>query len=85
MEEARQIVDLEAETVKIGEKQHSNWKVAQMKLKKYLEDRGKQSVLLKDFDDDEHRQLQCNTDPRKTAAIFNLEEKIIGKIVRKKM
>ena len=28
MEEARKIVDLEAETVKIGEKQHSNWKVA---------------------------------------------------------
>lgn len=47
MEEARQIVDLEAETVKIGEKQHSNWKVAQMKLKKCLEDRGKQSRLKK--------------------------------------
>ena len=44
-----------------------------------------QSALLKDFDDDEYRWLQCNTDPRKTSAIFNLQEQIIETIGWKKM
>ena len=35
---------------------------------------------LKDIDDDEHRWLQCNTDPKKTAAIFNLQEQMVETI-----
>ena len=62
-------------------------------MRKYLED-GKnknkcenfkekkiQGELLKDVDDDEHRWLQCNTDARKTAASFLLQEQMV-KIIR---
>ena len=48
--------------------------------KKNFKEKEVQSKLLKDVDDDEHRCLQCNTDPRKTAAIFNLQEQMVETI-----
>ena len=35
---------------------------------------------LKEIDDYEHRWLQCNIDPKKTAAIFNLQEQMVETI-----
>ena len=35
---------------------------------------------LKDIDDDEHSWLQCNAVPKKTAAIFNLQEQMVETI-----
>ena len=45
-----------------------------------FEEKKIQSELLKDVDDDEYRWLQCNVDPRETAAIFNLQEQIVETI-----
>ena len=39
-----------------------------------------QKERLKDNDDNEHRWLKCNTDPKKTAAVFSLQEQIVKTI-----
>ena len=39
-----------------------------------------QKERLKDNDDNEHSWLKCNTDPKKTAAVFNLQEQIVKTI-----
>ena len=43
MEEVNQEVDFEVGAVKIGEQRCNNWEVAWKKLKKFHEDKGKQS------------------------------------------
>ena len=93
MERVNQVVDSKVGAVKIGEQLCNDWEVACKKSKKYLEDgrsktdgkaskRKKKMVnkLLKDIDDDEHRWLQCNRDPKKTAVIFNLQEQMVETI-----
>lgn len=73
--------------------------MAWKKLKKYLEDGWKQNrwknfkekrmqrKLLEDCDDDgdEYRWLQCKTDPKKTAAIFDLQMQLVETMLWKKM
>ena len=44
------------------------------------EKKEKLNELLKDIDDDEHKWLQCSTDPKKTAVIFNLQEQMVETI-----
>ena len=92
MEEVNQEVDFEIEVVKIGEQRCNNWEVTWKKFRKYLEEREKQSKcknfkqnkiqseLMKDVDEDEHRWLQCNSEARKTGAIFNLQEQMVETI-----
>ena len=65
MERVNQVVDFEV------------WKPKQME---QLQKEKMRKERLKDIDDDEHRWLQCNTDPKKTAAIFNLQEKMVETI-----
>ena len=52
---------------------------------KSLKEKQMQKERLKDIADDEHKWLQCNTDPKNTAAIFNLQEKMVKTIRWKKM
>ena len=47
---------------------------------KSLKEKKMQKERLKDNDDNEHRWLKCNTDPKKTAAAFNLQEQIVKTI-----
>ena len=47
---------------------------------KSLKEKKMQKERLKDNDDNEHSWLQCNTDPKKTASIFNLQEPMVETI-----
>ena len=49
-------------------------------MEKLQREKKKLNELLKDIDDDEHKWLQCNTDPKKTAVIFNLQEQMVETI-----
>ena len=64
------------------EKVSGRWEEMQSKLSK---DFGDDDDDDDDGDDDEYRWLQCKTDPRKTAAVFNLQVQLVKTKVWKKM
>ena len=82
-------VELNAREIKIGNENHMECKVAWKKLKNMIREgqiRNKfesltekrvQSEIPLGFDKEDHDWLKCNTDPRKTASIFTLQEQMI--------
>ena len=75
--------------VTIDEEQFNEWKTSWRKLKKILNERQKQSKtenlnkkklqseVPSQYREDDYGWLKCNTDPRKTASIFNLQEQMV--------
>ena len=47
---------------------------------KSLNEKNMEKERLNDNNDSEHRWLQCNLDPKKTTAIFNLQEQMVETI-----
>ena len=90
-------VEFNAGEIKIGNENYMDWKVAWKKLKNTIREgqiRNKfesltqkrmQSEIPLGFDKDDHDWLKCNTDPRKTASIFTLQEQMIETKAWKKL
>ena len=90
-------VEFNAGEIKIGNENYMDWKVAWKKLKNMiregqirnkfesLTEKRMQSEIPLGFDKDDHDWLKCNTDPRKTASIFTLQEQMIETKVWKKL
>ena len=82
-------VKFNAGEIKIGNENYMDWKVAWKKLKNMIREgqiRNKFECLTEKrmhsdiplrFDKDDHGWLKCNTDQRKTASIFTLQEQMI--------
>ena len=83
-------VEVNVGEIKIGNESYVDWKVAWKKLKNIIRPEGQirnkvetfrekrlQSEIPMGFDKDDHGWLKCNTDPRKTASIFTLQEQMI--------
>ena len=80
-------VEFNAGEIKIGNEKYMDWKVAWKKLKNMvregqikdkfesLAEKRMQSEIPLGFDKDDHIWLKCNTDPRKTASIFTLQDR----------
>lgn len=93
----RNTVKFERGFVEWGEQRYDNWKVIWRKLKKEIKE-GAKKVRLKKFDKkkmqseitsgyttEDYGWLSCNTDPRKTAAIFSMLEQMVETKVWKKL
>ena len=75
--------------VRIMSEHHENWRAVWKTLKKMINDGTKrnnvdrfrtkilQSEVLLGFDKDDNGLLRCNSDPRKTASIFSLQEEMV--------
>ena len=90
-------VEFNAGEIKIGNENYMDWRVAWKKLKNMiregqirnkfesLTEKRMQSEIPLGFDKDDHDWLKCNTDPRKTASIFTLQEQMIETKAWKKL
>ena len=90
-------VEFNAGEIKIGNENYMDWKVAWKKLKNMiregqirkkfesLTEKRMQSEIPLGFDKEDHDWLKCNTDPRKTASIFTLQEQMIETKAWKKL
>ncbi|CAB4045676.1 Hypothetical predicted protein, partial [Paramuricea clavata] len=90
-------VEFNVGEIKTGNESYVDWKVAWKKLKNIIREgqiRNKvetfrekrlQSEIPMGFDKDDHGWLKCNTDPRKTASTFTLQEQMIETKAWKKM
>ena len=84
--------------VKIDQERYVDWKEAWKKLKNKLSEGQKrnrkrrnfaekalQNEILSKYDKADYEWLKCNTDPRKTASIFALQEQMVESRARKKI
>ncbi len=81
-----EIVLFERGSVLWKSERYENWKVVwQMNRVKSFHKKRLQSEVPKMYGDRDHGWLECNTDPRKTASIFSLQEHMIETRAWKKM
>ena len=90
-------VEFNVGEIKIGNESYVDWKVSWKKLKNIImegqirnkvetfREKRLQSEIPMGFDKDDHGWLKCNTDPRKTASIYTLQEQMIETNAWKKM
>ena len=83
------VVEFDEGSVTINEERYTDWKLGWKKLKKILcegQKRNKQqsfaekvlqSEIPKQYVADDYEWLKCNTDPRKTASIFSVQEQMV--------
>ena len=83
------LVEFNEGSVIVDEERYTEWKIGWKKLKRILShgqkrnkqqsfaEKALQSEIPKQYVDDDYEWLKCNTDPRKTASIFVVQEQMV--------
>ena len=89
MEKVNGQVEFNIGEIKIGNDRYDSWKATWRKLKNILKEghcknkaesfkeKKLQSEIPAGFEKEDHVWLKCNTDPRKTASIFTLQQQMV--------
>ena len=88
MKKVHEDVEFEIESVRIRSEQHENWRAVWETLRRMINESTTRyndsfrskillSKMLLGFDKCDYGWLRCNSDPRKTASIFSLQEQMV--------